>query len=81
MKNEKIIDVFLSELSEINKGIFDGTQGSPKVKWWEEEIFNEEVLYEALGKENARSVLAIWERYKKTILIVRLIEKTLKDEI
>ena len=81
MKNDKRIEFFLNELSEINKGIFDGSQGSPKADWWEKEIFNEEVLYEALGKGNARSVLAIWRRYKETIMVLRLIEKTLKDEL
>ncbi len=79
MKNEKRIAFFLNELSEINKDIFDGRPGSPKVDWWEKKIFNEEVLYEALGKEDARSVLAIWRRYKETVKVLRLIEESLKD--
>lgn len=34
------------------------------VEWYEENIFNESVLYEALGKERARDVLRIWNEYK-----------------
>ncbi len=80
MKNEeKTVAFFLEMLSDINKGIFSGNQGSPKVDWWEKKIFNEEVLYEALGKEDARSVLAIWRRYKETVKVLRLIEESLKD--
>ncbi len=81
MKYEKRIEFFLDELSRINKDIFDGRPGSPKVDWWEKQVFNEKVLYEALGKEDARSVLVIWQRYKETIQILRMIEKTLKDEM
>jgi len=44
-----------------------GTSGCPAPEWYEEEIFNEERLYKALGKEDARTVLAIWDRYKKVV--------------
>jgi len=77
----------LTKISEINKGIFDGSQGSPNVDWWEtgvksksgktisEGIFNESRLYSALGKQDARSVLSIWRRYVETIEMLRIIEK------
>jgi hypothetical protein len=78
MKHDERIMLFLNELSFTNKGIFDGSQGSPKVDWWEKQIFNEDRLYTALGKEDARSVLSIWQRYKETIQVLRIIELILK---
>lgn len=65
----------LLKLSEINKRVFSGTYGSPGVEWWEHQVFNEVRLYTALGKEDARSILSIWERYVKTIELLREIEK------
>lgn len=35
-----------------------------RIERMEEHIFNEEVLYEALGKDRARTVLHIWKRHK-----------------
>ena len=35
-----------------------------QVKQYEENLFNETVLYEALGKDDARTVLGIWNEYK-----------------
>lgn len=67
----------LSKISEVNKGIFDGKPGSPNIEWWEKKIFNESRLYDALGKEDARSVLVIWHRYIQTIKLLREIEKGL----
>jgi hypothetical protein len=64
----------LGEISKININMFNGGQGSPKVNWWEKQIFNETRLYESLGKEDARSVLCIWRRYKETIAMLRMIE-------
>jgi hypothetical protein len=40
-------------------------------EWYEENLFNESRLYKALGKEDARSVLGIWRRFKEACLIVR----------
>lgn len=33
--------------------------------WEEENVFNENRLYEALGKDDARTVLSIWRRFKE----------------
>jgi len=65
----------LLKMSEINKRVFSGTYGSPEVKWWEHQVFNECRLYTALGKEDARTVLTIWNRYVETIELLREIEK------
>ncbi len=75
-----MIKDLLEEMSDVNKGIFDGSQGSPKEDWWEKQVFNESRLYEALGKEDARTVLTIWRRYKETIKLLRAIELLMGDE-
>ena len=36
----------------------------------EENLFNEDVLYEALGKEDARTVLGVYEDYKRLMLLL-----------
>ncbi|KKL64359.1 hypothetical protein LCGC14_2165790 [marine sediment metagenome] len=48
-------------------GMFSGESGSPEADWYEETIFNEERLYKSLGKEDARTVLYIWDRYRKAV--------------
>jgi len=65
----------LLKMGVVNKGIFNGSYGSPKVDWWEHQVFNECRLYTALGKEDARTVLLIWRRYKETIELLREIQK------
>lgn len=47
--------------------MFSGKGGSPEASWYEETIFNETRLYESLGKEDARTVLYIWDRYRKAV--------------
>jgi len=39
--------------------------------WYEENIFNEARLYKALGKDDARSVLSIWGRFKEACSVIR----------
>lgn len=39
--------------------------GGDIIEYYEERIMNESRLYDALGKEDARSVLTIWERFKR----------------
>lgn len=50
--------------------VFSGKGGSPEADWYEETIFNEERLYESLGKEDARTVLYIWGRYRKAVEVL-----------
>lgn len=40
-------------------------------KWYEEEIFNESRLYKALGKDEARTVLNIFQRFKELCQLTR----------
>lgn len=58
----KAIDVFSKEM------LFGGR---PDLEWYEDKIFNEERLYEDLGKEDARSVLGIWRRFRAVVEAVR----------
>lgn len=44
---------------------------SAQLDWYEEHIFNEERLYKALGKEDARSVLGVWRRFRQLAESVR----------
>jgi len=42
-------------------------------QWYEERIFNESRLYEALGKDDGRSILGIWNRFHAVCeLLVRI---------
>ena len=42
------------------------------IKRAEDYLFNESRLYEALGKEDARSVLALWEQQKEIKIFIKL---------
>ena len=54
---EQILGTFLTERT---------IAGEDRWAWYEANIFNETRLYKALGKEDARSVLGIWRRFKET---------------
>lgn len=41
-------------------------------EWEEEHIFNEARLYEALGKDDARSVLGVWRRFRTVCELLAL---------
>lgn len=75
-----VIKDLLEKMSDLNECMFQGRFGSPNAEWYEKKIFNETRLYEALGKEDARSVLSIWRRYKQTIELLRDIEKLMGDK-
>jgi hypothetical protein len=45
-------------------GVARGESGYSSPSDFEDRIFNEARLYEALGKEDARSTLALWKRYR-----------------
>jgi len=47
----------------VSDHLFSGEPGSPKRRWYEEEIFNEGRLYDVLGKDDARTVLWVWRNY------------------
>lgn len=64
----------LLAISAVNQHMFEGKYGSPGTVWYEKDLFNEARLYTALGKEDARTVLLIWKRYKETIRLLREIE-------
>jgi len=56
-----------------NKGWVYGKK-NPTESWeWEEEyIFNESRLYPTLGKDDARSVLGVWRRFKAVCELITL---------
>jgi len=68
----------LSALIEIlgiwveNRPFVEGSQTiGDDYNWYEENIFNEARLYKALGKDDARSVLSIWGRFKEACHVIR----------
>lgn len=65
----------LIEVLELYVGNWSWVEGERTVedcwKWEEEEIFNESRLYEALGKDDARTVLGVWRKFKKVCQLVR----------
>ena len=60
-------------------GVFAGNhvfvEGEPTIEacweWYEKEIFNEGRLYEALGKDDARTVIGIFRNLKEVCQLVR----------
>ncbi len=56
-------------LGVIEDGWFANTSGWPDVAWYEENIFNETRLYSKLGKDDARTVLGIWRRFKAAVAV------------
>lgn len=43
----------------------------PACEWYEEVIFNEQRLYNDLGKDDARSVLGIWRRFREACELLK----------
>ena len=48
--------------------------------WYEKNIFNESRLYKAFGKDDARTVLSIWNDFKEICHVVRKYNNWIKDE-
>lgn len=44
-------------------------------RWDEEHIFNETRLYKALGKDDARSVLGVWNRFRRVCELIAVAEE------
>jgi len=61
--------------------LFTGKSGAPKRSWYENGIYNESRLYDALGKEDARTVLAHWNRYADFIEAVRALRGQKPGEV
>ena len=60
----------LKAASVYNGNGYGRNSRKPWWQWYEEELFNETRLYKALGKDDARSVLAIWEHFKRIMMAV-----------
>ena len=52
-------------------------------EWYEDQIFNEARLYEALGKEDARTVLGIFRQFKEVadLVSIHVKEKEVREQI
>lgn len=56
-----------------NRGWVYGEKGPAESwEWSEEHIFNESRLYSALGKDDARSVLGVWRRFREICELITL---------
>ena len=67
-------------LGVIEDGWFANTSGWPGVDWYEEQIFNESRLYSKLGKEDARTVLGIWRRFKAVAAVTNKLRVARRSE-
>jgi hypothetical protein len=72
-ENERLMEMLQEWRNELRPfcedGWIEGLSRRPmkdQLDWYEQagDIFNERRLYKALGKENARSVLGIWRRFR-----------------
>lgn len=60
----------MDELLEVIENFWlTDTSGAPGHEWYKEQIFNESRLYSKLGKEDARTVLGIWRRFKAVVAV------------
>jgi hypothetical protein len=67
-------------LEAVEDGWFEGTGGWPDAHWYEETIFNEDRLYDALGKDQARTVLGIWRRFKAVVAVAHKLRNARRME-
>ena len=56
-------------------GWIQGCSAAESWEWDEEHIFNEARLYKALGKDDARSVLGVWRRFRDICELLSTIDK------
>lgn len=55
--------------------VYGCRDGDASFRWEEEHIFNESRLYEALGKDDARSVLGVWNRFRRVCELIAVVEE------
>ena len=82
IKNNGNLRDTLADISDPFSGYQDGSEylinGKSCWDWYEENIFNETVLYHKLWKDEARSVLGIYNRFKKMCMVLHEMKKAEK---
>lgn len=81
---ERILQVSLDNRGDLSATLIDLTRpfsdhykigGISCWDWYEENIFNESRLYKSLGKDDARSVLGIFRRFREVCELLEIKSK------
>lgn len=74
--SDRITEACIEDLLSIVEPFwFTGSQGAPRQESYEEDIFNEAQLYEALGKEDARTVLGVFRRWTEVVKVCQTLRQ------
>jgi len=65
LPSDKVLRQIVSPFADDTGSVMGCHSGEESFDWYEQHIFNESRLYHALGKDEARSVLGVWRRFRQ----------------